>query len=367
MKNLEIQTLLRLHGLQHVVDYLKLVVKEEGDLVLLKYKQIEADWSIKALHDCRGIILDKSKDWKVVAFPYEKFFNIGEGYCAEIDWSTAKFYEKADGSLINMYFYNGKWNVQTSGTIYAESFANNGITTFADLVWKSVEFVYGSKDVFISKLNTDYNYMFELCTPENIVVTPHADYTLELHGIRDMKTFNYVDIDTVDLMKVFRYNLSSVDDMLSKFDNMTWMEEGFVVCDANYNRAKCKNPKYVAVHHVSTGVSPYSIINVIKTNEMDEFLAYFKHRADEVNFLKTEWDKVVKYLTEEYNKVKDIENDKEFALEVFSSGMAKDYTGVMFSLRNGKTKNVHDAMCKMHFGDNGYWYNKFYKNNINGI
>lgn len=97
MKRLEIQVLLRLHGLQHVKEYLKLDVKEKDNLVLLNYRQLDADWSKSALLDCRGIILDRSKDWKVVAFPYEKFFNIGEGYCAQIDWDNAKFYEKSDG------------------------------------------------------------------------------------------------------------------------------------------------------------------------------------------------------------------------------------------------------------------------------
>lgn len=97
MKKLEIQTLLQLHGLEHVKEYLKLDVKVKGDLVLLKYRQLDADWTKTPLLDCRGIILDKSKYWSIVSYPYEKFFNLGEGYCATIDWNTAKFFEKADG------------------------------------------------------------------------------------------------------------------------------------------------------------------------------------------------------------------------------------------------------------------------------
>lgn len=360
MKVLEIQTLLRLHGLEHVKEYLKLDVKEKDNLVLLKYRQLDADWTKKPLLDCRGIILDRTNAmWEVVAFPYEKFFNIGEGYCADIDWETAKFYEKADGSLVNLYFYNDEWHVQTSGTIDAYAQTNHVTMLFRDLFWYTVEEVYGDKNEFVSRLDTSYNYMFELCTPWNIVVTPHENYTLKLHGVRDMSTFKYVDIESTGLVCVKQYDLKSVDEMLSSFDDMSWMEEGFVVCDANFNRAKCKNPKYVAVHHVSTGVSPYAIVNVIKTNEVDEYLAYFKHKTDEINFIKENWDKELEFIQSVYDSVKDIEDQKEFALSVFSK-IEKTFTGIMFGLRSKSIESVHEGMCKL---ENRFWYNRFLKAN----
>lgn len=356
MKNLQIQILLRLHGLQHVVDYLNLIVKEHGDLVLFKYNQIRADWSKPANLECRGLILDKTKDWKVVAYPYEKFFNIGEGYCAKIDWNTAKFYEKLDGSLINLYFYNGEWCAQTSGTIDASSTANNAITSFTDLVWRSVIEMYGSKDNFLSKLDINKNYMFELCTPENIVVTPHSDYRIYLHGVRCMETYNYIDIESTGLVCAKQYDIKDVDEMLSKFDNMSWKEEGFVVCDANFNRVKCKNPKYVAVHHNVTGVSPYMIINIIKTNEIDEFLSYFQSRQDEIYDIEKKWNNVHNYLLDFYNSIKHITDNKEFALTILNGKLPNIYIAMMFSLRNNKIKNIWEGMCKI---ENRYWYNLF--------
>jgi hypothetical protein len=358
MRELEIQKILRLYGLHHTVELLNLTVKEDGDLVLLKYKQIFADWTNPATHECRGIILDKSDNFSIVSFPYEKFWNISEGYCAIIDWNTAKIYEKLDGSLINLYYYKDKWCVQTSGTISANSTANNNLTTFESLVWKSVTLMYGSKDAFIQMLDTTYNYMFELCTPENIVVTPHSDYTLKLHGIRDMKYLNFINIDDSKLVKAHTYDLKSVDEMLLKFNDMNWMEEGFVVCDANFNRAKLKNPKYVAVHHVSTGVSPYSIINVIKTNEIEEFITYFVSRKEELYDLESKWLAVEKYLIDYYNSIKHIEDTKEFALKVLSGKLNKIYTGIMFALKNNKLESVWTGMCNI---ENRYWYNLFKK------
>lgn len=356
-------------------------VKEKDNLVLLKYRQLDADWTKTALLDCRGIILDRTNaNWNIVSFPYEKFFNIGEGYCAKIDWDTAKFYEKADGSLINLYFYNGIWNVQTSGTIDGNAWTNGGEMTFAELFWFAVEEMYGDKWEFVSRLDTDKNYMFELCTPYNIVVTQHNDFKVLLHGVRDMRTLKYVDIETVNLVKVKTYDLKSVDEMVAQFEDMSWQEEGFVVCDANYNRAKCKNPKYVAVHHVATGVSPYAIMNVIKTNEIDEYLVYFSAREEELRELMRKWKAEEAKLTELYDKVhieninvyepksrilregiteadvvRSAELNKEFAMRV-REHVPKEYHGIMFGLRNDQISSIHEGMCS--FSD-GYWFTKF--------
>jgi len=357
MKKLKIQTLIDLHGFQNTVDELNLHVSEKGNLVLLKYKQIEADWSKEATHECRGLILDAANHYNVVSYPYEKFFNISEGYCADIDWDTAKVYEKADGSLANLYYYNDKWNVQTSGTIDADNRTNHVNYTFADLFWLSVEKMYGDKDTFLAKLNKNYNYMFELCTPYNIVVVPHNDFKIKLHGVRDMRSYEYVDIDTIDLVKVKTYDINSLDQINELIGTMDWTEEGFVVCDANFNRAKIKNPSYVAVHHTATKTSPYAIMNVIKENEIDEFLAYFKHHEEEVMMLKEKWDDTLVYIQNFYDSINHIEDKKEFALE--AQKFDKKYVGIIFSLRNKHIETVHEGMCRIHNRD---WYNKFNEN-----
>jgi len=66
------------------------------------------------VRECRGIILDSKNGWQVVAFPYKKFFNHGEPFASEIDWTTAKIFEKIDGSLASVYWYDQKWHVASS-------------------------------------------------------------------------------------------------------------------------------------------------------------------------------------------------------------------------------------------------------------
>ena len=105
---MELQQYLREHGLEKLIaDYsIKAVThKQYPHLISLKYSQIDSPMGEKIVQQCRGIVLDRSNNWEIVSYPYDKFFNYGEGngevfYSAAIDWSTAKVYEKLDGSLM---------------------------------------------------------------------------------------------------------------------------------------------------------------------------------------------------------------------------------------------------------------------------
>ena len=59
-------------------------VTEKEDLVCLKYSQIDSDFNEPLVRECRGIILEKDT-WKIVCYPFKKFFNYGEAYADEID------------------------------------------------------------------------------------------------------------------------------------------------------------------------------------------------------------------------------------------------------------------------------------------
>src|SRR5438045_764436 len=85
-------------------------------LVLLKYSQIDSPMGERIVQECRGCILDESKNWECVSRGFDKFFNYGEVHAAAIDWGTAVVQEKVDGSLIMLYWYDEAWQVATSGT-----------------------------------------------------------------------------------------------------------------------------------------------------------------------------------------------------------------------------------------------------------
>lgn len=135
--------------------------KDYNNLVLLKYS-IDTPMGEEISQDCRGIILDENDNWKIVCFPYRKFFNYGEGHATQIDVNTMKVYEKLDGSLMTLYWYDNKWHVASSGTPDASGNINESDKTFADLFWK-----VWSQLNYIFPTNRDMCYMFELMTGHN--------------------------------------------------------------------------------------------------------------------------------------------------------------------------------------------------------
>lgn len=67
-------------------------------LIMFKYSQIDSDFNLKLVRECRGIILDEDT-LEVVCHPFDKFGNYGESYCPEIDWKSCYVTEKIDGCV----------------------------------------------------------------------------------------------------------------------------------------------------------------------------------------------------------------------------------------------------------------------------
>lgn len=90
-------------------------IKEEDGFTLLKYNQINSDFSQDIVKQCRGIILDSNH--KIVCWPFSKFFNWGESNADEIDWSSARVQEKIDGCLDETDLVITNYGPQTIKTI----------------------------------------------------------------------------------------------------------------------------------------------------------------------------------------------------------------------------------------------------------
>jgi hypothetical protein len=248
---------------------------ETEDYLLLKYRMGISDFSNVIVQECRGLIL-KKPDYKPVCVPFYKFFNYGESNAHNLDWESAKFEEKIDGSLIKMWHNNGVWHISTNGKIDAacaeiENLINTPFKNFKDLfmdAWKR-------ECVNEVDLNQDYTYMFELTSPHNRVVTPHEDIKIRHIGTRNNKTLKELEED-ISIEKPKKYPFKSLEDCLSVSKSLPYDEEGYIVVDKHYNRVKIKSPSYVAMHHVVSKInSTKNILEVILKGEMEEVLNYF--------------------------------------------------------------------------------------------
>jgi len=98
------------NALEQLVSSYHLKVRKHAfhtNLICLKYDMLKSPFSSEIVKECRGLILDRNDNYKVVCYPFKKFFNYGEKYNAskDINWKEAKVYEKVDGSLCTLYYY----------------------------------------------------------------------------------------------------------------------------------------------------------------------------------------------------------------------------------------------------------------------
>jgi hypothetical protein len=263
-------------GLDAVVAKYSLVCKDAGHKILLKYHQIDSAFAraVPAVRECRGLILEKST-MRPMSYPFYRFFNLGEGCADQLDYSTARVYKKEDGSLIGLYWdwVLGEWAVQTSGTADALTpVGDNTTLTFRELFLTTL-------GMDLTGFNKDLCYVFELCTPYNVVVTPHTVGYVKVLTIRNMTTLFELSHDAV-AVECNRLGLTQVESYQFDIHNIVAIakelpavEEGYVVCDAAFNRIKIKNPGYVALHHLKGSLSKAELFEVIFKGEESEIIA----------------------------------------------------------------------------------------------
>lgn len=342
---IELTRHIREHGLEETCDTYSLKAKRHevfSNLVLLKYSQLDSPMGEKLVQQARGIILDETDDWRIVNYTYSKFFNYGEGHAAPIDWNNARVYEKLDGSLCQLYYYDGEWRVATSGTPDASGEVLNTNTTFADLFWK----VW---DELGYRLPVDsYCYAFELMTPYNRIVVRHKKNRLVLHGARrlsDLRELNPIvesHNNGWECAKIFP--LTSWDEIEAAAKEIDPMEgEGYVVADTSYNRQKVKSPQYVAIAHIKDTFSTRRILEIVRTNENSEFLSYYPEYTDLYFNVRIKYERLLGEIKGFYDAIKDIEDQKSFAL----MATRKEYSGSLFNMRYGNIESFKESLCDM--------------------
>jgi len=334
---MELLKFLELYKNGREVEALKILEKEYlvwgtelNGKVLLKYDRM-ADKSIPIVQECRGIILS-ANGFEVVSIPLRKFGNLGEAYApTDLDITKCRILQKNDGSCFGLYWdqINNLWCVQTLGQVEAEKTmrgfgkGTQFTDTWAQLFWNTFEKYTERK--FLERLDKNWTYIFELCTPWNKVVVTYNEPKLFFIAMRNKKTFkeawteNSILYDVFDKPKV--YNHTDINEIMRiAKEQLTKEDEGFVLVDENFRRVKIKSAQYVAEHYHSTTVTLESIAQVIFLNEQDEWLLTFPEfkdvvdiMIDEINILGKQVDD---YLALCLSKVKDKTDRKELALIV---------------------------------------------------
>lgn len=342
---MKLQEYLREKGLEKLCQDYKIKAhrhQKYQSLVCLKYSQIESPMAEKVVQQSRGIILDSSKNWKIVSYSYDKFFNYGEPLAVNIDWDTATVYDKLDGSLMVLYYYDQQWQVQSSGTADGSGEVYGFNYSFAQLFWR----VWQELNYPLPE-ETNYCFSFELLTPYNRIVVQQKQNNLVLHGVRNIQTLQEEKPEI--LAEKYGFNLVQTfplfnwQDIIKAVEKLNPLEaEGYIICDAQFNRIKVKSPKYVLWSHFRTSFSTHKILQIIVNNEGDEFLNYYPEWTKLYQEMNFKYEKLVAEIQATYDQYKSIPMQKDFALAV----KHLPYSGILFALRRDKSLSIKEALAK---------------------
>lgn len=350
--------------------------------ISLTYDQIEAKESDPIACECRGLVLYENT-YDICCYGFKRFFNHGQGEAATIDWDSAEFISKLDGSLAICYWdqFQNKWCVATRSMPEAGGNVNNINMTFAELfdhtvnniknktlLWNRTpdinllmvdcginNNVYATKSLNVKSLT----FMFELVSPFNRIVCKYDNPELYLLGVRDIVNHqelnpNNFKFTNFNVKYPQTYSFKSLDDMFTVIKEWNPLEhEGLVVRDKYFNRIKIKTPAYLAAAHLRDSVvaSVRSCVEIILLGKEDDVMTLVPPQiVERIIKLKAAIRQIIVDTQAEYDRLKDIENIKEFAIEA----QKYHYSAPLFAIRRNKTANVNDFILKNHLKDNKF-------------
>jgi hypothetical protein len=358
----EVVQLIRKIGLDTFAAKYAIKVSRHPDyphLVHLKYSQLDSPTDVLEVRQCRGLILDEDRDYKPVCFPYVRFANHLEQWAAKIDWSTARVYDKLDGSLCCLWFYDGKWHVSTSGTPDASGKVMDWGFTFKELFWR----IWGELGYNLPE-DVCSCFMFELLSPYNALVCEQKQERIVLHGVREMHSYKEYDPIAYSLIlancnweTAFYVKASAYNDLDSVFAKAQTLnpreEEGYVVCDAQFNRVKVKNKDHVRRSHMQQAMTnsvmantKKGLLKVLLAGEQSEFLTYLPQYERDYQKLEDKFNELAQKVENEWQiNTKGKCNDcKIFAARIVNN----PYKSILFSLYHGKVTNAKDGLRNLH-------------------
>lgn len=331
--------------------YLMVNTHPEYPLQILNYTrkaQFEKMWNEYTLLS-RGLIIDMWYD--VVAMPFMKFFNYEElqnesghahaknmfGLESIFPISNYEIYDKMDGSLGILFYYDGNWHIATRGSFQSDQAIR-------------AKSILKQHDLF--RLNPNNTYLFEIIYPENrIVVNYNGAEKLVLLGIIDNTNgYDFTYDEMVEKMKfegptfeiVKRYD--SVEGIEELKSRNILNEEGYVMRMKGTNfRMKCKFEDYCRLHSIITNVSTKDIWACLRDGrDMNELLENTPDEFDEwvrgqISMLKNQFAEIEESEKARVQLIKSIMVDptskKEFAEKLFKE---VGNSAVAFRIFDGK-------------------------------
>lgn len=297
------------------------------DIFIYNYtKQAQYEWLWnEATKKCRGLIMD-SRD-NIIANPFEKFFNLEELDAKEQPTPNESFevYEKVDGSLGILYWFDGVPVIATRGSFTSEQ-AQEGTKMLLE----------DYRDAW-DKLDKSKTYLFEIIYPDNRIVIDYDSLReLRLLAIRDTKTGEEFPLENIGFPIVKRF------DGIKDFRKLKELEEdnkeGFVIKFESGFRTKVKFEEYKRLHRIFTNVSNKSIWEILKDGgDFKELIdrvpdEFFNWLDDTKNDLLRQYKQIEDISKKQYRSPEEFESMKDFA----EYTKRQPYPTVLFKMKDNK-------------------------------
>lgn len=338
--------------------YLRKVISPCGELVLYNYSDkttFEKKWN-RHTKSARGTIYNINTG-KIVARSFNKFFNFGELAVSKqrnlLNKTEFEVYEKCDGSLVNLWYYNRQWNTSTRGSFTSEQ------------AIKAKEML---SKYDISRLNEDYTYQVEIVYPENKIIVNYGDKeALVLLNAKHNQTGE--DLTREDL--IFTHQLTGMEiaqklhfkkisELIEKQDELPASEEGYVVRFQNGERVKFKSKKYLDLARILSHCSPLTFWakmenGLIDTDFLQSIPEEFREEQEEiVRKLELTHVKKLSQIMGDFLELKNTlqledfpnNSEKKKQIGLYSKENKVRNLNVMFSIIDNNMEDVHNYIHK---------------------
>lgn len=253
----------------------------------------------------RGLVTDN--EGSVIARPFKKFFNLEEGKFT----STPNFevYEKMDGSLGILFWYNGNWVMATRGSFTSD---------------QSIK----GRQIMDSKYNIQpllkgYTTLVEIIYPENRIVCDYGgEEKLVVLGMINTASGKEMDYDSMIMVHnetkmpvVKKYD--GINDFNSLKGKVNKNDEGFVVRFTNGERIKIKGEEYLRLHKIMTNVSTTSVWETLSSGDnLDNLLKdvpdeFYKKIKDYSTLLKNAYNSIESESNKKFNDRQMVFSDRK--------------------------------------------------------
>ena len=322
MKELMVQNYLRNgNTLEDLKNEFAIIIKEYDDgLCILNYSQIDSPKIHQITKECRSLILEKCS-WNIVSKAFTRFFNYGEtggdgintwDLTPDFNYTNCTFTEKCDGSLCSVFHYNGEWKIATRGSIDNQTYPKMSDKTFNELIINGIMKSFESEcvteyDIF-KRFDKNYNYIFEITSPKNQIVTQYKKTELTLLGARKVENWNECNdfelkalSNKLNIKRPRIFEAKNVEELYKSFEKESADFEGAVAVDyskfnefGDFQRVKIKQQSYLNLHHALDNLgTEHALLGIVIRNETDEVISSFPQFKEQLDILQKKYSKYV--------------------------------------------------------------------------